>query len=81
MTRKKEDEPRFEELFAELEALVHRLEEGELPLEESLHAFERGMGLVRALSERLAAIEQRVDVLVRGAEGTLERRPLARDDD
>jgi len=80
MTRK-EDAPRFEDLFAELEALVHRLEEGELPLEESLLAFERGMGLVRALGERLAAIEQRVDVLVRGAEGTLERRPFARDDD
>ena len=77
----KQDEPRFEEVFAELEALVHRLEEGELPLEESLKAFERGMGLVRALSERLAAIEQRVEVLVRGTEGTLERRPLARDDD
>ena len=77
----KQDEPRFEEVFAELEALVHRLEEGELPLEESLNAFERGMGLVRALSERLAAIEQLVEVLVRGTEGTLERRPLARDDD
>ena len=77
----KQEEPRFEDVFAELEALVHRLEEGELPLEESLNAFERGMGLVRALSERLAAIEQRVEVLVRGTEGTLERRPLARDDD
>jgi len=77
----KQDEPRFEDTFAELEALVHRLEEGELPLEESLLAFERGMVLVRALSERLAAIEQRVEVLVRGTEGTLERRPLAADDD
>lgn len=77
----KPDEPRFEETFAELEALVHRLEEGELPLEESLRAFERGMTLVRTLSERLAAIEQRVEVLVRGADGAPERRPLASDDD
>ena len=77
----KQDEPRFEETFAELEALVHRLEEGELPLEESLRAFERGMTLVRALSERLAAIEQRVEVLVRGADGTAARRPLTADDD
>ena len=75
------DEPRFEESFAELETLVHRLEEGELPLEESLRAFERGMTLVRTLSERLAAIEQRVEVLVRGADGTPERRPLTSDDD
>jgi exodeoxyribonuclease VII small subunit len=77
----KQDEPRFEETFAELEALVHRLEEGELPLEDSLRAFERGMTLVRALSERLAAIEQRVEVLVRGADGTPARRPLASDDE
>ena len=77
----KQDEPRFEESFAELEALVHRLEEGELPLEDSLRAFERGMTLVRALSERLAAIEQRVEVLVRGADGTPQRRPLTADDD
>jgi exodeoxyribonuclease VII small subunit len=78
---KKQEEPRFEQTFAELEAVVHRLEEGELPLEESLQAFERGMTLVRTLSERLAAIEQRVEVLVRGADGTLERRPLAETDD
>jgi exodeoxyribonuclease VII small subunit len=73
--------PRFEEALAELEAVVHRLEEGELPLEESLQAFERGMTLVRTLGERLAAIEQRVEVLVRGAGGTLDRRPLDEADD
>ena len=77
----KESEPRFEETFAELEAVVHRLEEGELPLEESLQAFERGMTLVRMLSERLAAIEQRVEVLVRTADGTPARRPLTPDDE
>jgi exodeoxyribonuclease VII small subunit len=77
----KETEPRFEETFAELEAVVHRLEEGELPLEESLQAFERGMTLVRMLSERLAAIEQRVEVLVRTADGTTARRPLTADDE
>ena len=76
----KESEPRFEETFAELEAVVHRLEEGELPLEESLQAFERGMTLVRMLSERLAAIEQRVEVLVRTADGSV-RRPLTADDE
>ena len=77
----KENEPRFEETFAELEAVVHRLEEGELPLEESLQAFERGMTLVRMLSERLAAIEQRVEVLVRTSDGTSARRPLTADDE
>ena len=44
---------KFEEALAELEGLVQRLEKGELPLEESLAAFERGMTLVRQLGERL----------------------------
>src|SRR5439155_427292 len=46
--------PRFEDALAELEGLVQRLEKGELPLEESLAVFERGIGLVRSLGQRLA---------------------------
>jgi exodeoxyribonuclease VII small subunit len=71
---------RFEDALAELEALVQRLEKGELPLEDSLAAFERGMALVRQLGERLAHVEQRVEVLLRSEAGKLLLRPL-RDDD
>ena len=77
----KKEAPRFEDSLAELEAVVRQLEGGDLPLEESLGVFERGVTLVRTLTERLAAIEQRVEVLVRGAGGMLERRPLGEDDD
>jgi exodeoxyribonuclease VII small subunit len=80
MTKKATEPPRFEDVLAELEAIVRRLEGGELPLEESLGTFERGVGLVRSLTDRLAAIEQRVEVLVRGADGAAERRPLDDDD-
>ena len=62
---------RFEETLAELEAIVVRLEKGELPLEESLAAFERGIALVRTLSQRLADVEQRVEVLLRSEGGKL----------
>ena len=68
--------PRFEEALAELEGLVQRLEKGELPLEESLVAFERGVNLVRLLTQRLADVEQRVEVLLRTEAGKLIRRPL-----
>jgi exodeoxyribonuclease VII small subunit len=70
---------RFEDQLAELEAIVARLEKGELPLEDSLAAFERGIGLVRALSQRLADVEQRVEVLLRSETGKLVLRPV--DDD
>jgi exodeoxyribonuclease VII small subunit len=72
--------PRFEEALAELEGIVKRLEQGELPLEDSLAAFERGIGLVRALSERLAQVEERVEVLLKSEAGKLLLRPV-RDDE
>jgi exodeoxyribonuclease VII small subunit len=71
---------KFEEALAELEGLVQRLEKGELPLEESLAAFERGMTLVRQLGDRLAQVEQRVEVLLRSEAGKLLLNPL-RDDE
>src|SRR5262249_1540404 len=75
------DEPAFEEALAELEALVRRLEQGELPLEESLAAFERGMALVQQLGARLDDVSQRVEVLLRAAKGRLVTRPLPPDSD
>ena len=71
---------KFEDALAELEGLVQRLEKGELPLEESLAAFERGMALVRQLGDRLTQVEERVDVLLRSETGKMLLRPL-RDDE
>ena len=67
--------PRFEETLAELEGLVRQLEQGELTLEDSLAAFERGVGLVRQLTQRLEEVEQRVEVLLKSGSG-LAVRPL-----
>ena len=71
---------KFEDALAELEGIVQRLEKGELPLEESLAAFERGMGLVRHLGDRLTQVEERVEVLLRSETGKMLLRPL-RDDE
>ena len=71
---------RFEDSLAELEGIVKRLEKGELPLEDSLAAFERGIGLVRTLSQRLADVEQRVEVLLKSEAGKVLVRPV-RDDE
>jgi len=71
---------KFEDALAELEGLVQRLEKGELPLEESLAAFERGMALVRQLGDRLTQVEERVEKLLRTETGKLVLAPL-RDDE
>ena len=73
--------PRFEDALAKLEGLVQRLEKGELPLEESLAAFERGIALVRSLGQRLAEVEQRVEVLLKSEAGKLVLRPFENDEE
>jgi exodeoxyribonuclease VII small subunit len=55
--------PPFEQSLSELEAIVDALEKGEMTLEESLGAFERGVGLTRACRQALDAAEQRVRIL------------------
>jgi len=68
----------FERNLSELETLVRRLDGGEMPLEEALAAFERGVGLVRRLHEILDLAEQRVEVLTRDREGSLRLDPAPR---
>jgi exodeoxyribonuclease VII small subunit len=57
--------PDFEQSLAELEALVERLERGELPLDEALKTFERGMELTRHCQGSLKAVQQRVEILLK----------------
>ena len=60
----KKTEPRtFEQSLSELEALVERMESGELSLEESLGAFEQGIALTRNCQQALQAAEQKVEIL------------------
>ena len=53
----------FEKTLQDLEALVERLEQGELTLEESLQEFERGIALTRRCQQALRDAEQRVKIL------------------
>ena len=71
MTQKKQAMPDFEASLAELEAIVQRLEQGELPLEESLRQFERGVALTRSCQKALRQAEQKIRVLSKGTDGEL----------
>jgi exodeoxyribonuclease VII small subunit len=57
--------PDFEQALAELEALVARLERGDLPLDEALQTFERGVELTRHCQDSLKAAQQRVEILLK----------------
>lgn len=53
----------FEAALAELDALVKKLEEGDLPLEQSLALYERGVQLSRFCHARLEDAERRIEIL------------------
>jgi exodeoxyribonuclease VII small subunit len=53
----------FEAAIAELESVVKKLEEGDLPLEQSLALYERGVQLSRFCHARLEEAEHRIEVL------------------
>lgn len=57
--------PEFEQALDELERLVEKLEHGDLPLEEALRNFERGVELTRRCQSALKAAQQRVEILLR----------------
>ena len=54
----------FEQALSELEDLVTAMEEGDLSLEESLQAFEKGVKLTRECQSALKQAEQKVQVLL-----------------
>jgi exodeoxyribonuclease VII small subunit len=59
------DTPDFERSLSELESLVERLERGDLPLEEALRTFERGVELTRHCQASLKAAQQKVEILLK----------------
>jgi exodeoxyribonuclease VII small subunit len=73
--------PDFERALGELESLVERLERGDLPLEEALRTFERGVELTRHCQTSLRAAQQKVEILLkRGGQVSIESFGSAEDD-
>ncbi len=58
----------FEAALAELEKVVERMEQGDVPLEESLQQFEQGINLTRSCQQALKAAEQKVQILLEKSE-------------
>jgi exodeoxyribonuclease VII small subunit len=69
-------DPDFEHALAELEQLVQRLEGGELPLDEALKTFERGIELTRHCQTALKSAQQKVEILLKRS-GQVEVGPFA----
>lgn len=68
-------QPSFEDRLLELEALVRKMEEGSMPLNETLSAYEEGMKLSKLLTEELSAAEKRMLELSGGEVMPMEDAP------
>ncbi len=73
MSQPPPQEPTFEEALAELERIVHRLEDGQIDLEGSLTSYETGVALLKRCYGQLQQAEQRILLLTGVGE---EDRPL-----
>ena len=78
--QKTEKSPDFEQSLGELEALVAKLEQGDVPLEDALKTFERGVALTRQCQTALRTAQQKVELLL-ARNGTEEVVDFADDED
>ncbi|VXC51066.1 MULTISPECIES: exodeoxyribonuclease VII small subunit [Serratia] len=69
----------FENSLSELERIVTRLESGELPLEDALNEFERGVQLARQGQQKLQQAEQRVQILLNDSNDDAALAPFTPD--
>ena len=68
--------PSFETALRELEGIVTAMEAGQMPLQDALDAYKRGMALLRQCQETLTAAEQQISIL--DANGLHDFDPKAR---
>lgn len=77
MAKKTASSPQqFEEALEKLEKIVHRMEDGELPLEKALESFEEGMRLARFCQTKLDEAQKRVELLLKNDKGEIETQPF-----
>jgi exodeoxyribonuclease VII small subunit len=67
---------KFEDALSKLEKVVSQLEKGDISLEESLKLFEEGIRLSRLCNQKLDEAEKRVEILLKGADGTFKTQPF-----
>ena len=66
----------FEDALSQLESIISQLENGDLPLEESLKLFEEGMKLSRFCNQKLNEARKKVEVLLKENGGDLAQGPF-----
>lgn len=67
----------FEDAMARLEALVRKMESGNENLADMVESFEEGRALLAYCNKSLSEIERKVEILVKGENGTVSAEPFS----
>jgi exodeoxyribonuclease VII small subunit len=81
MKNKKQNPKSFENALHRLEEVLESLEHGNLNLEESVKAFEEGVGLVRFCHGKLDEVERRVELLLKDEAGRFFTKPFPEEEE
>jgi exodeoxyribonuclease VII small subunit len=65
----------FEERLIKLEKIGETIRKTDIPLEDSLKAFEEGIKLARSLEKDLEKIESRIEILLNSPEAKVQENP------
>jgi exodeoxyribonuclease VII small subunit len=81
MAKKEQSPKNFEAALQRLEEVLEALEHGNLNLEESVKAFEEGVGLVRFCHGKLDEVERRVELLLKDEAGGFVTKPFPEEEE
>jgi exodeoxyribonuclease VII small subunit len=76
MANKDHSSKKFESALEELQSAIEQLESGDLSLEDSLAAFEKGVGLIKYCNQKLSEVESKIEILLKDKEGRLQLKSL-----
>jgi exodeoxyribonuclease VII small subunit len=80
MSKNSDKNINFEEALEELEKIAEKLERGQLSLDESIKAYERGMELKKICSEKLTEVEGKIELLAKNSDGTVTKKNAIKSD-
>ena len=66
----------FEEALGELEGIVRNLETAQIPLEDSINAYERGISLKKHCETRLREAQAKIEKITVDKDGAVSTEPL-----
>lgn len=67
---------KFEKSIEELREIIEKLESGNIPLDESLSLFEKGVKILNSANKKLSQMEKKVEILIKDSDGKIKREDL-----